>query len=124
MNHPLIAIVNDSPVLVRMLATILTRAGYRTISHRRGAGTFTLLQQVQPALLILDIKMELLDSGWQVLDELRGDPAMQRLPVLIYSADPGVEAQVQARADPHCAVLPLFFDHATLPTLIEAMIVR
>jgi CheY-like chemotaxis protein len=100
MNHPLIAIVNDTPAIVRVLDTILTRAGYRTISHRRGAGTYTLLLQLQPALLILDIKMEQQDAGWQVLDERRGDPSLTHLPVLIHSADPGVEAQIQARADP------------------------
>ena len=32
MNHPLIAIVHDTPAIVRVLDTILTRAGYRTIS--------------------------------------------------------------------------------------------
>ena len=29
MNHPLIAIVHDTPAIVRVLDTILTRAGYR-----------------------------------------------------------------------------------------------
>ena len=68
--------------------------------------------------------MEQQDAGWQVLDERRGDPSLTHLPVLIHSAAPGVEAQIQARAGPYCAALPLCFDHTRLPTLIEAMIVR
>ena len=124
MNAPLIAIVNDTPQIVRLLETILHEAGYHTISYRQGAGAVDLLRATTPALLMLNIRMEHPRAGWQVLDELRCDRTLQRLPVLIHSAYVHIEAQVQARADPYCAVLPFFLDHATLPAVITEMLQR
>ena len=122
MHRPLIAIVNDAPQIVRLLETILHESGYRTISHPHGAGAVALLHAVQPALLILNIRMEQLHTGWQVLDDLRRDPAFVQLPVLIHSAYPQIAAQVAARADPYCTALPLFSELDTLPTLVAQLL--
>lgn len=106
MSPPLIAIVNDDHHVLSLFTVLLRKAGYRSVTHQRGEGAHTLITQAQPALLILDIVMEQPDSGWQVLDALRHDPATQEIPVLIYSGQTNVAQQVQQRADPRCAVLP------------------
>ena len=122
MPPALIAIINDAPQIVRLLETILHAAGYRTISHPHGAGAVALLDAVQPALLILNIRMEQLHTGWQVLDDLRRDPAFVQLPVLIHSAYPQIAAQVAARDDPYCVLLPLFSEADMLLALIAQLL--
>jgi CheY-like chemotaxis protein len=108
--------------MVRLLETILHEAGYCTVTHHQGAGAVTFLHAVRPTLLILNIRMEQLHTGWQVLDNLRRDPAFVQLPVLIHSAYPQVEAQVAARADPYCTALPLFSELDTLPALVAQLL--
>ena len=122
MEAPLIAIINDAPEIVRVLETILHAASYRTISYHQGTDAVALLRATATALLMLNIMMEQPYAGWHALDDLRRDPTMQRLPILIHSAYPQIEAQVMARADPYCAAPPLFFDHATLPAVIAQLI--
>ena len=124
MNRPLIAIVNDASAQAHLLDLLLTRAGYRTVTHRQRTGAYALLKQTRPALLTLNIKTEQRATGWRVLNDLRRDPTLRRLPVLIYSAAPQIAAQVAARSDPYCAVLPLVFDHDRLPAIIAQMIAR
>lgn len=49
-----------------------------------------------PDLLVLDIGLPEMD-GWQVLDELRKDPPMKKLPVLVLTAH--AEEESRRRAD-------------------------
>lgn len=107
MPAPLIMIINDDQQALTLFTLLLENAGYRTVTHTQGAGAYELITQTQPALLILDIQMETRDAGWQVLDDLRRDPATQRLPVLISSGQADVATRVHERGDPRCGVIPL-----------------
>lgn len=118
-RSPVIAIVNDDREVVMLLTALLRRSGYRTVQYDQRSGVVGLVRQTRPDLLILDINMEYPDSGWQVLDELRHDPATELLPVLIYSVMPHVAERVRARRDPACAMLPLGTDMNTFLTTIR-----
>lgn len=107
MIPPLILIVNDDPQVLTLFSLLLRGEGYHTALYRQGTGAYTLIRQIQPTLVILDIAMERPDAGWQLLDELRRDPATQQLPVLIYSGQWDVAERVQERGDPRCGVLPI-----------------
>lgn len=119
MRSPVIAIVNDDREVVTLVSALLRRSGYRTVQYAQGSGVVGLVMQIQPALLILDIKMETPDAGWLVLDELRRDPATRQLPVLIYSVMPHVAEHVQARRDSRCGVLLPGTDVTTFLTTIR-----
>ena len=119
MLPPLIAIADDEVVILDMLDMLLAVSGYRTVSTRTAAAVPTLIQQHSPALLILDLRMERRDSGWQVLDGLRADPTTRQLPVIICSAEWDTAARVQQRGDAYALALSKPFDPVQLLALVQ-----
>lgn len=80
-----ILIADDYPDNVRLLATRLESEGYQFISAGDGEETLTQLQAEMPDLLLLDVNMPKKD-GFQVLAEMRSDPAIAHIPVIVISA--------------------------------------
>jgi two-component system alkaline phosphatase synthesis response regulator PhoP len=69
---PLILIVDDAEAIRSALATLLTRAGFRTLTAPDGASTLTLLESTRPDLMLLDIVLdESNPQGQTGLDLLR-----------------------------------------------------
>src|SRR5947207_10496847 len=95
--HARILIVDDEPASLRLLSTIVTRAGYenvRTTHDPRAVST--LCRTFEPDLLLLDLHMPKLD-GHGVLKEI-ADWTKHALyfPVLVLSADITYEARQRA----------------------------
>jgi DNA-binding response OmpR family regulator len=44
-------------------------------------------------------------SGWEFLEKLRAGPALDKIPVIIFSASPSVEEKMAKINDPHLGVL-------------------
>src|SRR4051794_13943116 len=82
-----IAIIDDDTAICAVVADVLENEGYEVVQWHRGAGALALLRQVQPALVLLDIRMETPEAGWLVLEGLRADPCLAQLPVIVCSAD-------------------------------------
>jgi len=80
-----ILIVDDSPLIVDGLASILTRKGYTPIPSNGGAECLNILKTVIPDLILLDIMMEPMD-GWETLEKIRENSATKDIPVLMFSA--------------------------------------
>ena len=81
----LILLADDSPLIHRHTAPILTDAGYEVVSAMDGQEALELCRARAPDLLILDIEMPRMD-GYAVCAEVKGDPALGHLPVLICSS--------------------------------------
>ena len=78
-----ILVAEDDPGIRDLVRTRLELAGYEVMTARNGAEAFSLVQEVRPAAMVLDINMPGLD-GFGVL---RGLKARGRtLPVLVLSA--------------------------------------
>jgi two-component system phosphate regulon response regulator PhoB len=124
MSTPLIVIINDDAALATMLADLLTTAGYQTQWCQRGSAAYGLIQHAQPDLVLLDIQMEQLDTGWRVLDTIRSDPTLHTLPVLICSTYAENVVKAQARGDPWCAAWPIPFAPVRFLALIQHFLAR
>jgi CheY-like chemotaxis protein len=107
-----------------MLADLLTTAGYQTQWCQHGSAAYSLIQQVQPTLVLLDIQMEQLDTGWRVLDTIRSDPTLHTLPVLICSSYAENGAKAETRGDPWCAAWPIPFAPERFLALIQHLLAR
>ena len=101
-----VAIVDDDPSFVEMIQLALALEGHQSISCRCGPDAHVLVQQQQPDVVMLDLREQSLDAGWQVLEALRRDPATRAIPVIVSAGDAGLlrEREQQLRAY-GCAIL-------------------
>ena len=86
MPAPKIAVVNDDTQFLRMMHMLLEAGGYdATICYER-ENAFSALKELQPDLIILDIRIETPDGGWVLLDLLTLEPSTAQIPVIVCSA--------------------------------------
>src|SRR5258708_12645927 len=92
-----ILIVDDQEISVRVLESILTKAGYQNYRHTTDSRTvIDLFKDFQPDILLLDLQMPHYD-GFAVLEQVRSHlPKNAYLPILILSADISKEAKQRA----------------------------
>ena len=94
-----VLVVEDSRDLSSLLATALEDEGFRVRIARNGAEALDLARELQPAVITLDLGLPGGTSGWDVVAELRAQPATARLPIIAVSAhandlEPAFRAQV------------------------------
>ena len=77
-------IIEDSPTAADQLTRYLTELNVKAIIHPRGNGAVERALEVQPDVIILDIRLPDL-PGWDVLVQLKAEPRTQAIPVLIVS---------------------------------------
>ena len=86
-----IMVVDDEPELADVLREVLEVEGYQVLVSRDAARAPLEIQQAQPDLVILDVRMRGA-RDFQVLHAVKGDPATAAIPVLLCTAmDPGSE---------------------------------
>jgi DNA-binding NtrC family response regulator len=81
-----IAVINDDAVLLDMMTTALGEKGWNVDNYRESTTAYQALKQNPPELIILDIRMETPEAGWNVLELLTLDHEMSRIPVIVCSA--------------------------------------
>ena len=82
-----IIVAEDDPCIANLIAYNLEQEGYRVSIAADGAAALRQLREAPPDLLVLDLLLPL-QSGWQVMREIRGHQGtrLATLPVLIVSA--------------------------------------
>jgi DNA-binding response OmpR family regulator len=80
-----VLLIEDEPHIAEAIRFILSREGYR-VSHVADGGTaLAEVRALAPHLVILDHMLPGM-SGLDILMELRADPALQALPVMMLTA--------------------------------------
>src|SRR5213594_4061222 len=90
-----VLVADDDASLVQTLTWILKENGYEVAVCPGGDGLFAKLEEIKPAILLLDIMMPKVD-GLQLLERLKQDERYRDLPVLMVSSMPPEEATVRA----------------------------
>ena len=80
-----ILVADDNPDNLRLLSSRLQNEGYLFTPAWDGDETLGKIRAEQPDLILLDVNMPKKD-GFQVLEEIRADPALAHIPVIIISA--------------------------------------
>lgn len=86
--HARIAIVDDSPEVLDLMADVLGDAGYEVVRFTGEGDLVTDLAAVRPDAIILDLLLAASDSdgpGWDRLTRIRSE--LSGVPVLVCSAD-------------------------------------
>ena len=77
-----VLVIDDEETVRDLMRRFLTREGFEVVTAADGAEGLALARDLRPALITLDVLMPGLD-GWSVLRELKGDPALADIPVVM-----------------------------------------
>lgn len=80
-----VLLIEDEANIAEALRFILTRDGWGVECHADGGTAMARLRDVRPDVLVLDVMLPG-RSGYEILDELRADPDLAALPVLVLTA--------------------------------------
>jgi DNA-binding response OmpR family regulator len=81
----IVAIVEDQAAIAELLYDVLEDAGYAPVITSSPVIAAAEIAEVRADIVLLDIMMPRKD-GWEVLDELRAEPATRDVPVILTSA--------------------------------------
>ena len=89
-----VLVVDDEPDVLLLCRVNLEFEGYEVMEAGDGVEAMTRVRERRPDVILLDVMMPRMD-GWQVLTELKSDPDLQDIPVVMLTAK--VQDQDQIR---------------------------
>ena len=81
-----ILIVDDDPGIRRLLVIFLRRRGFQMLEARDGREALAEMRTGNVDLVLMDLMMPEV-TGWDVLRERAADPGLQRIPMIIVTAN-------------------------------------
>lgn len=85
MNEKTVLIIEDEEDAAELFAEMMRVSGFRVLKTSSSAPALTLMTSDKPDIVILDIMMPEI-SGLDVLREMRRDPNLNHIPVVVVSA--------------------------------------
>lgn len=81
-TEPLVLLADDDPELIALVDVTLRNDGMRCRSANNGLMALRMARELLPDLILLDVRMPAMD-GFEVLQTIRGDLRLERLPVML-----------------------------------------
>jgi CheY-like chemotaxis protein len=112
-----VLIVDDDQGIRLLLVTFLRRRGFQLLEARNGREALVKMRAGTADLVIMDLMMPEV-SGWDVLRERAADPVLQRVPMIVVTANSSRALTADLSAYRVFAVLGKPFD---LDALLETV---
>jgi CheY-like chemotaxis protein len=77
-----VLVIDDDPAVRDLMQRFLVREGFRVVVAAGGEEGLRLAREIRPDAITLDVMMPSVD-GWAVLAELKADPALAKVPVIM-----------------------------------------
>lgn len=90
-SRPLALVVDDEPILLRLLEVNLRAAGFDVRAASSGAAAIRAAEAEAPDAVVLDLGLPDI-GGWEVLDRMRADDRLSATPVIVLSGTDEDEA--------------------------------
>ena len=84
-NGKTILCVEDEPEMIDLIRLILARKGFNVQGAAGGVEGIRLIRELRPNLVLLDLMMPDMD-GWEVYQQMKADPALKDIPVIVVTA--------------------------------------
>ncbi len=91
-----ILVVDDEPDILTFISSVLEDKGATIFKARSGDQALAEARRKKPDLVTLDLSMPGKDGG-QVFEEMRNDPELKKIPVLIISGHPELRRLIYQR---------------------------
>jgi len=85
-EKPVILVVDDDGPILALMRNLLKEFGFHAVTAESGAEAIDAARQQRPALVLLDKNMPGM-KGAEVIRTLRGEPGLDKLPILILSGE-------------------------------------
>ncbi|WP_439125433.1 MAG: Hpt domain-containing protein [Pseudomonas rhizophila] len=99
-EHPralLVLVVDDSVTVRKVTSRLLERHGMHVLTAKDGVDAMALLAEHSPDLMLLDIEMPRMD-GFEVATQVRNDPRLAHLPIIMITSRTGQKHRDRAMA--------------------------
>ncbi len=96
LDRPLIACIDDSPMVCQMLEQILTIAGYRYIGINNPEAVIPFVLEHKPNLILLDIVMPAI-SGYDLCAKLSQYPEVEDTPIIFLTSNDSLIDRLRAK---------------------------
>jgi class 3 adenylate cyclase len=120
-SPPRILAVDDAPENLEILQVRLEANGYEVVTAGDGEQALRRVRELEPDLILLDVMMPKLD-GLSVLRQLKQDPALGFVPVILVTAKAEMRDLVVGLESGGDDYLVKPFDHAALLARVRAML--
>ena len=77
--------IEDEPEMIDLVRLILGRKGFQVIGANGGIEGLDTVRREKPDLVLLDLMMPDMD-GWEVYQQMKADPALRDIPVVVVTA--------------------------------------
>jgi len=77
-----VLVIDDDASTREIISRFLSKNGFRTVSAANGESGLKLAKQIRPTAITLDVMMPGID-GWTVLAQLKADPDLADIPVIV-----------------------------------------
>ena len=118
---PLILLVDDDPDFLKMNSHILERKGYRVLCAPDPKTALEKMQQSPPHLVVTDLMMTSLDSGFSFARQIKQDARFKNVPVIIVTAvgsQRGFDLRPRTEADLAAMCADAWFDKPVAPAAL------
>ncbi len=116
-----ILVVDDEPIVHRLLQHHLERAGYEMIAASNGREALELADREGPQLIVMDVMMAEMD-GLTALRRLKKEDHTKAIPVIMITANPHYAAQQESKAAGAAMFLTKPFSPIQLLTEIDRLV--
>src|SRR5438105_3420342 len=93
-----ILVVDDEPLTQRFCQHHLEKAGYQVFIAGNGNEAIEIAMRESPGAIIMDVMMSQMD-GLTALRELKKDPILKQIPVIVMTANVSVHDAVRQEAE-------------------------
>jgi twitching motility two-component system response regulator PilG len=95
-DRPVVACVDDSPAIQRVVKFTLEASGYRVVNIKEPFKALTTLLHAKPDLILMDINMPEID-GYQLCSLCNKSSALKGIPIIMLTGRSGILDRVKAK---------------------------
>jgi CheY-like chemotaxis protein len=81
-----VAVIDDDGCFTQLVSEVLALKGWQAISCHREAEAMACVRETQPDVVLLDLHIDSLESGWILMQALRDDERTRDIPIVLCTA--------------------------------------